>query len=99
MFLTQPPDAPGPSIFGTHAYQVPTPASDLLFTRYNDFLRDFVAEHPEGVSLVDLASYVCPGGPPCAANRRRLHPTLRRRALRHPGAVWAAEWLIPRLAR
>ncbi len=38
---------------------------DGYLARYQGLLRRFAEEHPEDVTLVDLAALICPEGPPC----------------------------------
>jgi peptidoglycan/LPS O-acetylase OafA/YrhL len=90
VILTQPPSSDLSSVTR------PT-ARDESYLRFNDFLRDFAAMHPRDVSIVDLASHVCPGGPPCSAvvgdtwvRGDGLHYTT-------VGSLWVARWLMPEL--
>ena len=66
---------------------------DLAFVQ-----RRFVAVHRGDTAFVDLARRVCPTGPPCDA-LRTFNP--RQQDGVHfstEGSVWAARWLIPKLA-
>ncbi len=59
----------------------------------------FAARHRDKVVLVDMASRVCPGGPPCPVDvdGRRLRPDERH--FTPEAAVIEARWLIPKLVR
>ena len=61
--------------------------------------RSYVAARP-GVELVDLASIVCPGGPPCPeyVDGVRLRPTDGIH-FQQDGAAWVAPRLYDALAR
>ncbi len=77
----------------TEAAPAPNPAQGTLTTsakadndgyvRLNALLRRFQARHPGTVTLVDLATKLCPTGPPCPAKVDGLHAASRRTAL-HP---------------
>ena len=99
VLLTQPAEAPGPSIFGNHPLIVPTAKDDADFVRYNTLLRNFAAQHPHDVTLIDLAARVCAGGPPCPTvvdgmiiRYDGVHYTTT-------GSVWAARWVLAQLAK
>jgi peptidoglycan/LPS O-acetylase OafA/YrhL len=71
---------------------------DWRFIDLNAVLRAFVAAHPEGATLVDVAGKVCPGGPPCESDVEGSRP--RRTDGVHfdpPGAVWLSRWFLPAL--
>jgi peptidoglycan/LPS O-acetylase OafA/YrhL len=72
-------------------------ARDESYLRFNEFLREFAAMHPRDVSVLDLASRVCPGGPPCSAVVD--HNWVRGDGLHYspPGSLWVARWLMPEL--
>ena len=71
----------------------------------NGLLREVAARHPGRVGLVDLASRVCPSGPPCpyvvdgvgagqpAADSVRPDDYHYEVA----GSLWVAQWLIPQI--
>ena len=66
------------------------------FERLNDFLTQFAAHTPH-VRVINLASYVCPSGPPCplvvdgiAARGDGAHYSSE-------GSLWVARWLAPQL--
>jgi peptidoglycan/LPS O-acetylase OafA/YrhL len=89
VMVTQPPFAEG------GVTTEPT-AQDHEFERLNTLLTQFAARAPH-VKVVDLASYVCPSGPPCPILVDNLwvrgdgaHYTL-------DGSVWVARWLLPQL--
>jgi lysophospholipase L1-like esterase len=71
---------------------------DESFDRLNRLLLQFAARHPGEVTLVDLATRVCPDGPPCAEEVDGI--ALRPVDGGHfspAGGVWASEWLLPQL--
>jgi hypothetical protein len=74
-------------------------SQDASFDRLNQLLLQFAARHPDDVTLVDLADYVCPGGPPCPERRDGI--VVRPVDGGHfspAGGVWASKWLLPYLA-
>ena len=92
VLTTQAPTAPAQF----HQIRRPTAgARTTSFGRLNQLLLQFAAQHPNDVTLVDLAGKVCPGGPPCPAKVDGI--TLRPFDGAHfspQGAVWASEWLL-----
>ena len=72
-------------------------SSDKAFEQLNGLLRDIAASHPGRVRLIDLASRVCPSGPPCQSV---IDGVWVRPDNAHYGAtssLWVAEWLIPKI--
>ena len=59
MLLTNPPRAERAETY------VRDPEDDRRIMRLNRLFERFAAEHPDTVTVVDLASIVCPSGPPC----------------------------------
>jgi peptidoglycan/LPS O-acetylase OafA/YrhL len=89
VMLTQPPFVALGKLAG------PT-AQDEDFERLNALLTEFAAQTPH-VKLVDLATRVCPSGPPCHllvddvfARGDGAHYTA-------DGSLWVARWLMPQL--
>ncbi|MEX2255400.1 MAG: acyltransferase family protein [Acidimicrobiia bacterium] len=74
--------------------QVRNAAEDHRAEHLNDLYRQFAARHPDTVSVVDLASIVCPSGPPCPeyVDGIRLRP---RDGGHYEGD--GPEWVAPRL--
>jgi len=72
---------------------------DAGYARLNNIQRRFAAQHRDKVVLVDLASRVCPGGPPCPAevDGIRLRPDGRH--FTPEAAAIEAHWLLPKLVR
>ena len=73
----------------------------------NALLREVAARHPHQVAVVDLSARVCPSGPACPYVVKGFDPTLTSAAqtlrpdgFHYPasGALWVAQWLVPRLA-
>ena len=69
---------------------------DQDFDRLNAFLDEFAAHTPH-VRLIDLASYVCPSGPPCPQNIDGLGPRGDGAHYDSEGSLWVARWLMPQL--
>jgi peptidoglycan/LPS O-acetylase OafA/YrhL len=89
VMLTQPPFSDLGNPTG------PTP-QDKDFERLNAFLTQF-ATHTPHVKLIDLATRVCPSGPPCplvvddiAVRGDGAHYT-------GDGSLWVARWIMPQL--
>ncbi|MFM7270178.1 MAG: acyltransferase family protein [Actinomycetes bacterium] len=74
------------------------PALDLATVRLADFLERFAATRRDRVSTIDLASFVCPSGPPCTPTvaGRQLRPTDGNH-FSPEGAAQVARWLLPQL--
>jgi hypothetical protein len=74
-------------------------SEDHRYVRLADLQRRFAALHRTDVVFVDLARRVCPNGPPCDA-LPRFNPRQQDGVhLSTEGSVWAARWLVPKLAR
>jgi peptidoglycan/LPS O-acetylase OafA/YrhL len=79
--------------------------SDMDFERLNGLLREVAASHPGRVATVDLASRVCPTGPPCPyvvdgiGQGEAYGNGLREDGLHYGpvGSLWVAEWLVPKI--
>jgi hypothetical protein len=65
------------------------------------------AKHPHDVAVVDLASRVCPTGPPCQGvvpafnpNPTNVTQTVRPDGSHYlpNGSLWVARWLVPQIA-
>jgi peptidoglycan/LPS O-acetylase OafA/YrhL len=89
VMLTQPP-------FVDLGHPAGPTAQDRAFERLNALVATFAANRPH-VTLVDLAAYVCPSGPPCPlivgnewARGDGDHYTA-------DGSLWVARWLLPHL--
>ncbi len=70
------------------------PADDATYLHLNALFRLFAAQHSDSVTVVDLASIICPTGPPCPAtvNGVQLRP--------HDGGHFAGDgpaWVAPHL--
>jgi SGNH domain (fused to AT3 domains) len=68
-------------VIATMASRAPNelvPASDVMevsrFARLNDLYVRYARSHPDSVSIVDFASAVCPGGPPCPRTVDGIEP-------------------------
>ena len=64
------------------------------YVRLNALLRRFQARHRSRVSLVDLATKLCPGGPPCPERVEGLHARPDGRHFTPTAATWAARWIL-----
>ncbi len=79
--------------------------SDTDFERLNGLLREVAASHPGRVTTVDLASRVCPTGPPCpyvvdGIGQGQVADFTVRPDDAHYGVIgsfWVSEWLIPQV--
>jgi peptidoglycan/LPS O-acetylase OafA/YrhL len=89
VMLTQPPFFDGGHPAG------PTP-KDKDFERLNALLTDVAARVPH-VRMVDLASYVCPSGPPCPLGVDNVWVRADGAHYSSEGALWVARWLMPQL--
>jgi hypothetical protein len=90
-------ELPPPAAFSERG--APQPGVIERIDALNRFFRHYVRERP-GVALVDLASIVCPDGPPCPETRDGV--TLRPRDGGHfseDGARWVAPFLFDEIAR
>ncbi len=67
------------------------------YARLNTILHEFVAQNPSDVSLVDLASQVCPNGPPCPEDIDGLRLRPDGRHFTPTAASIEARWLMPQL--
>jgi peptidoglycan/LPS O-acetylase OafA/YrhL len=78
---------------------------DLGFEHLNGLLTEAAARYPRHVDLVDLASRVCPKGPPCpyvvdGLGRDGISTDAVRPDDLHygvVGSIWVAKWLLPRI--
>src|SRR4051794_10499406 len=91
VMVTEASPAPNPAQ-STETYD--RAADDAGYGRLNVLLHRFAARHPDNVSLVDLASKVCPDGPPCPENVDGLHARPDGRHFTPTSAVWAARFLL-----
>jgi peptidoglycan/LPS O-acetylase OafA/YrhL len=87
VFVTNPPTAPNPQ-------REVDPVANQKLDQLNQLYQKFAAEHPKDVSVVDISSTVCPGGPPCPTTLDGI--VLRPNDGGHYDAGGAA-WLAPRL--
>ena len=65
--------------------------------RLNALLRRFQARHPDQVTLVDLATKLCPSGPPCPEKVDGLHARPDGRHFTPAAATWAARWILTQI--
>jgi peptidoglycan/LPS O-acetylase OafA/YrhL len=88
----------------TEAGPAPNPAQGTLTTsakadndgyvRLNALLRRFQARHRDDVTLVDLATKLCPAGPPCPEKVDGLHARPDGRHFTPTAATWAARYIL-----
>jgi peptidoglycan/LPS O-acetylase OafA/YrhL len=71
---------------------------DAGYVRLDGILRRFAARHPDEVTLVDVASRLCPAGPPCPAEVDGVRMRPDGRHLTPAASVSMAQWLLPRIA-
>jgi hypothetical protein len=69
---------------------------DEDFERLNALLAKFARNKPH-VELIDLASYVCPSGPPCPLLVDGVFVRGDGAHYTGEGSLWVARWLMPRL--
>lgn len=72
-------------------------AVDKRTLRMNELLRRVAAQYPGEVGIVDLASRLCPAGPPCPYE---IDQTIARPDDLHydpETSLWVAEWLMPQI--
>jgi hypothetical protein len=72
-------------------------ADDAGYVRLSALLRRFQARHPDQVTLVDLATQLCPNGPPCPALVAGTQPRPDGRHFTPAAATWAARWLLSQI--
>jgi peptidoglycan/LPS O-acetylase OafA/YrhL len=89
LLLTQPPFFDGGNPKG------PT-AKDRDFERLNALLIDVAAGVPH-VRVVNLASYVCPSGPPCPLGVDNVWVRADGAHYSSQGSLWVARWLMPQV--
>ncbi len=72
---------------------------DASYARLDSIERRFAARHPGTVTLVDLATRVCPGGPPCPeiVDGERIRPDGRH--FTPEAATRYSRWLMREIAR
>jgi hypothetical protein len=82
-------------------------SDDKAYGRMNALLEKVAAKHPHDVAVVDLASRVCPTGPPCQGvvpafnpNPTNVTQTVRPDGSHYlpNGSLWVARWLVPQIA-
>lgn len=87
--------SPVSSVF-THPTDAEVEAQGRAFQRMNTQLLKFAARHPKQVTLVDLATKLCPGGSPCPEKVDGIKPRdVDGTHLTPQSAVWAMRWLVP----
>ncbi len=89
VLLTQPPFV---QLVGR---QIVSP-DDENFLRLNSLLEAFAHQTPH-VFVVNMASRICPGGPPCSLFVGGLAPRGDGIHFVPEGSLWTAEWLLPRI--
>jgi peptidoglycan/LPS O-acetylase OafA/YrhL len=89
VLLTQPPFFDGANVTR------PT-GKDRDFERLNALLADVAARVPH-VRVVNLASYVCPSGPPCPLGVDNVWVRADGAHYSTQGSLWVARWLMPQL--
>ena len=69
-------------------------ADDAGYSRLNVLLQRFAARHTDNLTIVDLASQLCPDGPPCPEKIDGLHARPDGRHFTPTAAVWAARFVL-----
>jgi peptidoglycan/LPS O-acetylase OafA/YrhL len=95
VMLTVPAPAPNDAQ-GTH--NTSNEVDDASYVRLDGILRRFADRHPDDVTLVDFASRLCPGGPPCPSEVDGTQMRPDGRHLTPAAAATAAHWLLPQIA-
>jgi hypothetical protein len=98
ILLLEPPSVHGGS-------QSQPDASDIAYELMNGLLREAAAQDPDHVAVVNLATRVCPSGPPCPyfvdGHGTVSDPTAAIRPddehYLPAGSLWVAEWLVPQI--
>jgi peptidoglycan/LPS O-acetylase OafA/YrhL len=93
LLVTEAPPAPNPAD-GT--YTTSQKADNDGYARLNALLRRFQARHRAQVTLVDLATKLCPNGPPCPEKVDGLHARPDGRHFTPTAATWATRWILSR---
>jgi peptidoglycan/LPS O-acetylase OafA/YrhL len=96
VILTEAAPAPNPA---AATDQVNHKADDAGYARLTGLLKRFQARHPDTVTLVDLASQVCPSGPPCPENVDGMQLRPDGHHFTPTAATWAANWLLTQIYR
>jgi hypothetical protein len=91
IMLTEP--APAPTTSGPQETSDPKADNDS-YVRLNALLRRFRARHAADVLVADVASLVCPGGPPCPATVAGTEPRPDSRHLTPAAATWVARFVL-----
>ncbi len=94
VMVTEAAPAPNPAQ-GTQTTS--TKADNDGYVRLNALLRRFQARHRSQVTLVDLASKLCPSGPPCPEIVDGLHARPDGRHFTPTAATWAARWILTQI--
>jgi peptidoglycan/LPS O-acetylase OafA/YrhL len=94
VMITEAAPAPNPAQ-GTQTTSIK--ADDDGYARLNALLARFQARHADQVTLVDLASKLCPSGPPCPAVVDRLHARPDGRHFTPTAATWAARYILTQI--
>ncbi len=94
VIATEPAPAPAPPN-SSPPFNVENDNASYL--RLNALLRRFAARHRDDVMLVDVASLVCPSGPPCPAIVDGMQARPDSRHYTPAAAVWVARWLLGRI--
>jgi SGNH domain (fused to AT3 domains) len=81
-----------------HQNQKGIDAGDKRTLRMNGLLREVAAKYPTKVGVVDLASRVCPSGPPCPYAVDHIVPRPDNLHYYPGSSLWVAEWLMPQIA-
>ncbi len=94
VMVTEAPPAPNPAD-GTYTTSVK--ADDDGYVRLNALLARFQARHRGQVTLIDLASKLCPNGEPCPEKVDGMHARPDGRHLTPTAATWAARWILSQI--
>jgi hypothetical protein len=99
ILLLEPPRVHGGS-------QTQPSAADTYYEQMNALLREVAARHPSRVVAINLATRVCPSGPPCpyvvdgmGATVATAAESVRPDGIHYlpAGSLWVAKWLIPQI--
>ena len=94
VMVTEAAPAPNPA---AATDQIDHDADDAGYARLDSLLQRFQARHPDTVTLVDLASKVCPSGPPCPAKVDGMELRPDGHHFTPTAATWAANWLAAQM--
>jgi hypothetical protein len=92
--ITEAAPAPNPA---AETDQVDHGADTAGYARLTDLQRRFQARHRDKVTIVDLASQVCPSGPPCPSDVDGMQLRPDGHHFTPTASTWAASWIYTQM--